>query len=437
MRLYFYKVSEAPGGKETRPVPMRYGRQDKTNENGFMNDKTMNRIIFCCLFVLCSMASVAQKKVINAARDDVKKGKNLEKAEKTMQTLLQDTANRENEKIWGVLFESLKKQYAQGNEKLYLNQKYDTVALFRIASRTFTAMTAYDSLDVLPDRKGRVRPVFRKSNAEWLNMLRPNLYNGGRFLIYKQQYADAYRLLQQYIGAAGHPMFAAYDYKNKDAQLPQAAYWAVYAAYKQQDGDKLLKYIPLAQKDTAHLAMTWQYLSESYQAAGDTANYLKVLHKGFERYPLTTFFYSRLLEHYSKQKAWGRALALTDKALAMDSTNVMYHLAKSSVLLNQGRYAESYAISDSLLATNDSLAEAHLYAGLAIFNEGVTLEKTVRSAKQKKQVLNRYRQALPHLEYYRRQFPKRKQMWGLPLYTIYLNLNMGKEFDEIDRLMRN
>ena len=25
----------------------------------------------------------------------------------------------------------------------------------------------------------------------------------------------------------------------------------------------------------------------------------------------------------------------------------------------------------------------------------------------------------------------------MPLYTIYLNLNMGKEFDEIDALLRN
>ena len=26
--------------------------------------------------------------------------------------------------------------------------------------------------------------------------------------------------------------------------------------------------------------------------------------------------------------------------------------------------------------------------------------------------------------------------WAFPLYTIYLNLNMGKEFDEIDKIMK-
>ena len=28
-----------------------------------------------------------------------------------------------------------------------------------------------------------------------------------------------------------------------------------------------------------------------------------------------------------------------------------------------------------------------------------------------------------------------KDKWGTPLYTIYLNLNMGKEFEEIDRII--
>ena len=32
--------------------------------------------------------------------------------------------------------------------------------------------------------------------------------------------------------------------------------------------------------------------------------------------------------------------------------------------------------------------------------------------------------------------PDEKGLWGLPLYTIYLNLNMGKEFDEIDKLLK-
>ena len=58
------------------------------------------------------------------------------------------------------------------------------------------------------------------------------------------------------------------------------------------------------------------------------------------------------------------------------------------------------------------------------------------SRKQKPRLLSLYRSALPYIQKYRALMPDDKQRWGLPLYTIYLNLNMGKEFDEIDNLLR-
>ena len=45
--------------------------------------------------------------------------------------------------------------------------------------------------------------------------------------------------------------------------------------------------------------------------------------------------------------------------------------------------------------------------------------------------------ALTYLEKVRKLEPGAQEKWALPLYTIYLNLNKGKEFDEIDRLMKS
>lgn len=76
-------------------------------------------------------------------------------------------------------------------------------------------------------------------------------------------------------------------------------------------------------------------------------------------------------------------------------------------------------------------------AGLAQFNLGVTSSKQYRKdATARKQVLSCYRTALPYLERYRTMQPDRQDKWALPLYTIYLNLNMGEKFDEIDKLIK-
>lgn len=48
-----------------------------------------------------------------------------------------------------------------------------------------------------------------------------------------------------------------------------------------------------------------------------------------------------------------------------------------------------------------------------------------------------YKAALPYLRRFRELAPNEREKWALPLYTIYLNLNMGEEFDEIDKLLRN
>lgn len=380
----------------------------------------------------------SQKKEISAARDWVKKGKNLEKAEESMQNLLKDSANRRNTKIWDVLFESLRKQYDLGNERLYLRQKYDTLSLFNIASRMFTVMTTYDSIDALPDKKGRVKLEYRKSHADLLNTLRPNLYNGGLFLIRKQRYQEAYNMLNQYLNTANLPLFGSYHYAEKDKRLPTASYWATYCGYKLKDTAKVMRHAPLALKDSTHHEMVMQYLADNYLQMGDTMMYVQTLKDGFDHYPTTPFFFSHLVDFYSRAKQWEEALKLTNKALQADSTNVEYHVTKSSLLLNLGEYSKSFAISDSLLQKGDTLPEIYLYAGLAKFNEAVTMNKAVqRNANLKKKVLKYFREALPYLEKYRMMREDKLETWGLPLYTIYLNLNMGQQFEEIDKLMKN
>ena len=71
------------------------------------------------------------------------------------------------------------------------------------------------------------------------------------------------------------------------------------------------------------------------------------------------------------------------------------------------------------------------------FNLAVEQDKNSHnSRKTKEQVEENYKKALPYLVKYREMEPKEQGKWAFPLYTIYLNLNMGKEFDEIDKVMK-
>lgn len=403
----------------------------------FINFATMKRIVTAIIILLSFIPIFAQKKEINAAIDNLKANKDLDKVEVSMTTLLKDSSNINNEKIWNLLFESLKKQYQAGNEKLYLKQKYDTASLFNIASRMFTMMSRYDSIEAEPDKKGKVKLKMRKQNSTTLNSLRPNLFNGGIFFIGKQKYSQAYTLLDQYISAAEMPIFKSYNSSGKDKNLPKAAYWAAYCGYKLKDPQKVLHNTYLALKDKEHYESMMQYLAATYMLENDTTRSIETLEEGFSIYPKSEYFFSHLMDYYSKKSNWEKAAILTNRAIKADSTNMRAWIAKSTILINSGDYENSFQISQSVLKKDSTLEEAWLNAGLAKYNQGVNMEHDTKNFKQKRQqALHYYKEALPYLEKYRSLCPNNADKWAMPLYSIYLNLNMGKQFDEIDELIK-
>ena len=100
-----------------------------------------------------------------------------------------------------------------------------------------------------------------------------------------------------------------------------------------------------------------------------------------------------------------------------------YLLAKSSLLLNQGKNLECVAVSEKLIQRQDTIPDTYLNMGLAYFNIAIEMDKnTLLSRKKQQEIKEYYRKAQPYLETYRTLEPKETSKWALPLYTIYLNL---------------
>lgn len=397
----------------------------------------MKRItLLLCIICICLQIN-AQKKEISLAKDNIKKGTNLEQAESSMANLLKDSANRNNEKIWLTLYEAQKKQYEQGNEKLYLKQDYDTAKLFLSVKKMFHTLEGLDSVDAQTDKKGRVKLVYRKKHAAMLDVHRRNLYNGGAYFVNKQNFKEAYNFFDMYLNCSIQPLFTGYKYGETDKNMPSAAYWAVYCGYKLQDPKATFHYAYWALKDTVHYQYMLQYLAETYKMEKDTMRYVSVLEEGFKKYPRFPFFFPRLIEYYTKNEQYDSALSLCDKALLVNDSSNLFKFTKSSVLLSLKRYKECIDLCDSVIAKDSTILGAYLNAGLSYFNQAVEADKALKQTdKQKKEIIQLYKKALPYLEKYRKMVPDEKGLWGLPLYTIYLNLNMGKEFDEIDKLLK-
>ena len=128
---------------------------------------------------------------------------------------------------------------------------------------------------------------------------------------------------------------------------------------------------------------------------------------------------------------------LCDQAPKADSTNTVFLLAKSSLLLESQAYDACIDMCDKLIARNDSLADAYLNAGLAFYNQAIKYDANILEARKNRSKQRQlYKRAMPYLQQFRKLRPEEQAKWGLPLYTIYFNLNMGKEFDEIEKIIK-
>ena len=373
------------------------------------------------LLLMMTPCLMAQKKELSQARSSIKSGKYAD-AEKVLTNLLKDSTNRTNKRIWLAYYEAVLGQYEQGNEKLYLKQKYDTASFFSKALQMLQIAETLDSLT----------PEYRKSHSNQLNNLRPNIFNGGSFLLRKNKWAEAYPYYEAYIDCARQPLFQAYHYDSLDTRMPEAAYWATYCGYKQKNAVLTLRYSKQALRDTSKADFTLQFIAEARKWLNDDELYVKTLEEGFRRYPQFHYFFPRLMDAYTGMGENEKALALADSALAVNPSSELFLFAKSTTLLRMERYAESIKYSERLIEVNPNLAEPYFNAGTAHVN----IADRLGDRQEKKLVKQAYLKACPYMEHYRKLMPNEKEKWAPVLYRIYLNLNMGKQFDEIDQLLK-
>ena len=385
--------------------------------------------------IILTPCCYAQKKEISQAQTIVKSGKNLAQAEQQMRKLLKDSINQKNIKVWVILTEAVRGQYLAGNERMYLRQQQDTAALFKLALKMFGDYQSLDSVDALPDKKGRVHLKYRNSNSAFLNIYRPNLYNGGVFFLRKQNYKEAFSMIDAFLDCQRQPLFENYHYE-RDTLNRTAAFWTVLCGYQTGDHEMALKYKDLALQDTLHLESCFQYLAEIYKQQGDKPNYEWSLVKGFECNPSSSYFFPRLIDYYNTSNQTERAMTIVNDALQTNDSSELFLFAKSNLLLNQGDYDECIAICDTLITRNDTLSDAYYNAGVSYVNKAFLLEKGKVDVKQRREIRQLYQKALPYMERYRALAPQEKDKWAAALYNIYLKLNMGKQFEEIDQMLR-
>ncbi|KAA6314973.1 hypothetical protein EZS27_034497, partial [termite gut metagenome] len=186
-----------------------------------------------------------------------------------------------------------------------------------------------------------------------------------------------------------------------------------------------------------------EYLAIAYKTQNDTIQWIDVLKKGAKKYPDHPFFYGHLIDYYSNHNQYDEAMKIADEMLKISPDNAFYRYVKGYLCHNTKDYDTAIEFYKKTIEVDADYAEAYSNLGLiyCLKAQEYTEKSTtidIKSAKYKEEqaiIKKFYEVAKPYYEKARLLKPDQTELWLQGLYRIYYNLNMGKEFDEIEKLM--
>ena len=381
----------------------------------------MLRFIFILIFICFSLPelhaqkTMTMKKRFREAHSSIKAGSGQENIERILLDsmalpTITDKIKAEGYHLCALLEQSINDGL---NMKAYLKQNLDTTKLYNTILSIYRHTLKSDSLD----EKGRFEDKNRKLRA----LHRENLLGGGKFLYRKAKWSEAYSFFD---------MFLKTSTADMDSVLGRVAYWATVCGMNVDNPYHVLEYVntAIALSPEALQPALAEYKARSYVHIGDSSRWLEVLEEGVDRYPAHNYFFLNLMDYYMRHGQTERGLTVTDSLVRTVGDRAVYWFAMSMFALAQGDFEKCVAMSDECLKREPDNVDALYNKGISLLN--MTLEEKSQSRRR---VL--FRHALEPMERVRELSPDDLQRWGNPLYRIYLNLNMGKKFEEIDKLL--
>lgn len=404
----------------------------------------MKRVLFSMVLLFAASLAFAQEKDVKEAKSIANEvNPDFAKAEELINQALVNPETKNKPETWDVAGFIQKRRSEKETENAYLRKPYDTLQVYNSALDMCKFYFKCDELAQIPNAKGKIKNKFRKTNAAAILAERGNLINGGILFFNQNENKKALEFFATYIDVATSPMFEKENLLETDTVLPQIAYYASLAAAKSGDNPSILKYAPYAQDDSKVGKYAMEFISTALKSEGDTVKWINSLKEGIKKHPEHPFFFGHLIDYYSNNNKYDEAMTFADDMLAKEPGNTFYLYVKGYLYHNMKDYDKAIEFYKKAIETDPKYAEAYSNLGLIYclqaqeFSEKATTDMNDPKYKEDQATLKAfYEKARPNYEKARELKPDQKDLWLNGLYRVYYNLQLGPEFDEIEKLMK-
>ena len=403
----------------------------------------MKRVLFSMVLLMAVSFAFAQEKNVKEAKSIAGEVKpDFAKAEQLINEALTNPETKDNAATWDVAGYIQKRINEKEMENAYLRKPYDTLKVYNSVLNMYNYYVKCDELAQIPNEKGKIKNKYRSANSKTILAERPNLINGGIKYFNLNKNEDALKYFAAYVDAATLPMMEKENLLEKDTILPQVAYYATLAADRVGDKDAVMKYAQYALKDKENDQFAMQLLTDAYKAKGDTAKWVEKLQEGIVKFPENQYFFANLVDYYSSSNQNDKAMQFADDMLAKDPNNKLYLYVKAYLYHNMKDYEKAIEFYKKTLDIDPAYAEACSNLGLVYLLQAQEYADKAPAdindpnyATAQAEIKKFYEAAKPYYEKARELKPDQKDLWLQGLYRVYYNLNMGPEFEEIEKMM--
>ncbi len=403
----------------------------------------MKRVLFSMVLLMAVSFAFAQEKNVKEAKSIAGEVKpDFAKAEQLINEALTNPETKDNAATWDVAGYIQKRINEKEMENAYLRKPYDTLKVYNSVLNMYNYYVKCDELAQIPNEKGQIKNKYRSANSKTILAERPNLINGGIQYFNLNKNEDALKYFAAYVDAATLPMMEKENLLEKDTILPQVAYYATLAADRVGDKDAVMKYAQYALKDKENGQFAMQLLTDAYKAKGDTAKWVEKLQEGIVKFPENQYFFANLVDYYSSSNQNDKAMQFADDMLAKDPNNKLYLYVKAYLYHNMKDYEKAIEFYKKTLDIDPAYAEACSNLGLVYLLQAQEYADKAPAdindpnyATAQAEIKKFYEAAKPYYEKARELKPDQKDLWLQGLYRVYYNLNMGPEFEEIEKMM--
>lgn len=422
----------------------------------------MKKLIFVLIAALgMSCTSYAQmtekelKKATKAAQKEVKEAKNeFERddvqdkrgAKRLIDNAMKNELNQNWDQTWLVAADIYQHFYYQENTKSY-TMAYDTVGMYKLLTQWYKFAMKADSLQQIPNAKGKTFDEARKKHANEIHRTMSDLIRGGIFYFNDHQdYQKAYELFDTYFTIANHPMLVKQTSEDTIFQkyVPIYSYYPALAAYNMEKWNDVLKYAQVATADEEVGETATEMICDAYGNLQDTVKWLETLKSGLVKYPTEQYYYGKLLNYYNLKGDLSELEAFVKEMIEIDPEKAYNYYVLGYVSQQNKNYDAAIAQYEKAIEKDEKLSDAYFNLGLCIMFQASDFMDSksnldYRSKAYKdaiKEQKEYYKKALPYFLKYRELEASATEKWAIPLQTIYYQLDMSKELNEVEARMK-